>query len=65
MAASVTNATEMRTLPVGLQSFTTEAGTRFELLMAASTFVIVPMIVFYMIFQKYIIKGIANTGTKG
>ncbi|CAD2073185.1 L-arabinose transport system permease protein AraQ [Jeotgalicoccus aerolatus] len=61
----VTNATEMRTLPVGLQSFTTEAGTRFELLMAASTFVIVPMIVFYMIFQKYIIKGIANTGTKG
>lgn len=61
----VTNDTEMRTLPVGLQAFTTEAGTRFELLMAASTFVIVPMIVFYMIFQKYIIKGIANTGTKG
>ncbi|SDK76306.1 carbohydrate ABC transporter permease [Lacicoccus qingdaonensis] len=61
----VTNDTSMRTLPVGLQAFTTEAGTRFELLMAASTFVIIPMVIFYLIFQKYIIRGITNTGTKG
>lgn len=61
----VTNDTNMRTLPVGLQAFTTEAGTRYELLMAASTIVIVPMIIFYLVFQNNIKKGIANTGTKG
>lgn len=61
----VTTEREMRTLPVGLQSFTTEAGTRFELLMAASAVVVLPMIVFYLIFQKHIIKGISRSGLKG
>lgn len=61
----VTNEQEMRTLPVGLQAFTTESGTNFELLMAASALVIIPMVVFYLIFQKYIVKGISTTGTKG
>ncbi|MBG9981781.1 carbohydrate ABC transporter permease [Aerococcaceae bacterium DSM 111020] len=61
----VTTDRHMRTLPVGLQSFTTEAGTRFELLMAASTVVILPMVIFYLIFQKYIIQGISRSGLKG
>ncbi|MCZ0716843.1 carbohydrate ABC transporter permease [Aerococcus kribbianus] len=61
----VTNDTVMRTMPVGLQAFTTEAGTRFELLMAAASFVVLPMIIIYLLLQKHIIKGISNTGTKG
>lgn len=61
----VTNSDEMRTLPVGLQAFTQEAETNFELLMAGSTFVILPVIIFYLIFQKQIISGVGQSGTKG
>lgn len=61
----VTNDRNLRTLPVGLQAFTTEAGTQFELLMAASTLVVIPMIVVYLMLQKYIIQGISRSGLKG
>ena len=61
----VTNSTEMRTLPVGLTAFTTEAGTNYELLMAASTMIIIPMIILFIILQKYIIQGVARAGIKG
>lgn len=61
----VTNDRSLRTLPVGLQAFTTEAGTNFELLMAASTIVIVPMVVIYLLLQKYIVQGISRAGIKG
>ncbi|MBK0347690.1 carbohydrate ABC transporter permease [Aerococcaceae bacterium zg-ZJ1578] len=61
----VTNDKALRTLPVGLQAFTTEAGTQFELLMAASTLVVVPMVVIYLLLQKYIMQGIASSGLKG
>lgn len=61
----VTNDTALRTLPVGLQAFTTEAGTKFELLMAASTLVVIPMVVIYLLLQKHIIQGISRSGLKG
>ncbi len=61
----VTNSTEMRTLPVGLTSFTTEAGTIYELFMAASTIVILPMLILFFIMQKHIIQGVARSGVKG
>lgn len=61
----VTNDRMLRTLPVGLQAFTTEAGTKYELLMAASTLVVLPMIILYLFLQKYIIMGISRSGLKG
>ena len=61
----VTTEQSMRTLPVGLQAFTTETGTQFELLMAASTIVVIPMVIIYLFLQKYIIEGLASGGSKG
>lgn len=61
----VTNSQELRTLPVGLSAFTTEAGIKYELLMAASSMVILPMIILFFIMQKYIISGVARAGIKG
>lgn len=61
----VTSDTAIRPLPVGLQAFTTEAGTYFELLMAAATIVVIPMIIIYIVLQKYIIMGVSNAGVKG
>ncbi|SDZ38679.1 multiple sugar transport system permease protein [Evansella caseinilytica] len=61
----VTNSQEMRTLPVGLSAFTTEAGIKYELLMAASSMVVLPMLILFFIMQKYIVAGVARTGLKG
>ncbi|GAA0362618.1 carbohydrate ABC transporter permease [Alkalibacterium iburiense] len=61
----VTNDRLLRPLPVGLQAFTTEAGTQFELLMAASTIVVAPMVIIYLFLQRYIIMGISKSGIKG
>lgn len=61
----VTNSRELRTLPVGLTSFTTEAGTLYELFMAASTLTIAPMVLLYFFLQSYIIEGISRSGIKG
>lgn len=61
----VTNLPEMRTLPVGIMNFTTEAGGNYHLMMAASTIVILPVIIVYLFTQKHIIAGITKSGIKG
>lgn len=61
----VTNTKDMRTLPVGLAFFSTEAGTKYHTLMAFSLLIISPTLIVYFFTQKYIIKGISNTGLKG
>ncbi len=60
----VTNTPNMRTLMVGLQTFTQEAGSKYNLLMAASTFAIVPVIILFFFLQRFFIQGIARTGLK-
>lgn len=61
----VTSDSSSRTLPYGLQVFTTEAGSYQELLMAASTTVVLPMIVLFIIARKYIVNGVSRGGLKG
>lgn len=61
----ITNSVELRTLPIGLTSFTTEVGVRYELLMAATSLVVLPMIILFFFMQKYIISGVARSGIKG
>lgn len=61
----VTNRPEMRTVPVGLARFTTDVGTEFHLLMAASAMAMLPILILFLIAQKQFIQGIARTGIKG
>lgn len=61
----VTKSPEMRTLAVGLQTFTTESGTLYNLLMAASTFSVIPIVILFIFMQKYFVAGIARSGLKG
>ncbi len=56
---------DKRTLPVGLAQFITEAGPNYNLLMAYSSIIILPVILMYIFLQKYIIQGIARSGIKG
>lgn len=61
----VTNKDEMRTLAVGLTQFQTVHGTQYHLMMAASTLVVIPMILVFFLLQRYFIQGIALSGLKG
>ena len=56
---------EKYTLPIGLLHFETTAGQSTHLLMAAVTMSIVPAIVVFLIFQKFLVKGIQMGGVKG
>jgi len=60
----VTNSPRLRTIQVGLSSFNQEFGTKPNLLMAASTTAIAPLLVLFFIAQKQFIQGIARTGLK-
>ena len=60
----VTSDAKSRTLPYGLQVFTTEAASLNELLMAASTIVVLPMIILFIIARKYIVNGVSTGGIK-
>ena len=61
----VIKSTPNRTLPFGLYSFTTEAGSNQELIMAASTIVVLPMIILFLFCRKQILNGVARGGIKG
>jgi multiple sugar transport system permease protein len=54
------------TLALGLQFFQSQqGGTEWHLLMAASTLVVLPVLVLFFFTQKQFIQGIATTGMKG
>lgn len=52
------------TLAIGLTEFATAYSIQWNLLMAASAVVILPVLVVYVVFQRYFIQGIALTGLK-
>ncbi len=60
----VTNSEKMRTVPVGLTMFSSEVGTAYEQLMAASVLAIIPILILFFFTQKQFIQGVARTGIK-
>ena len=52
------------TLALGLLQFRSQRATEWELLMAASTLMVLPAIVLYFFGQKTFIQGVATTGLK-
>ncbi len=60
----VITTTEKRTLPIMLTWYNSQHGARQDLTMAASVLVILPVLVVYFLFQKWIVRGVAMTGFK-
>ena len=56
---------EFRTLPYGLFTFTTEANSHNEIIMAAATMVVLPMLILFLFARKQIVRGVARGGIKG
>jgi ABC-type glycerol-3-phosphate transport system permease component len=63
----VTNTTTMRTLPIGLAYLkaSQEEGNRWDLLMAAAVFIIVPVLLLYVVAQRHFVEGIVRGALKG
>lgn len=61
----VTNKENMRLLSNGLTAFQSDAGNRYELLMAASTIITLPVMIAYIFLHKKIMSGISIGGIKG
>jgi multiple sugar transport system permease protein len=53
------------TLAVGIRAFNSTYTSEWELIFAASTFMVAPMVVLYVFAQRYFVRGIAMTGLKG
>lgn len=61
----IINSRMMKTVPLALAVLSSQTSSNFGMLMAGAVVATTPMLVVFLMFQKYIIKGIALTGLKG
>jgi multiple sugar transport system permease protein len=59
------NRADMRVVQVGIQSFTGEHGSAWELIMAASVIAILPTLALFFGLQRFIVESVKMTGLKG
>jgi len=61
----VTNSPTNYTIPVGLTTFSVESQIDWELIMTGASLATLPTLVVFLIFQRYIIRGVVMAGLKG
>lgn len=61
----VTNSDDFRTLTVGLSYFQDEYSTQFNYMMAGSVMNIIPILIVFLLLQRYFVRGIALSGITG
>jgi len=61
----IIHSSKMKTIPLALTVLTGQFGANFGMVMAGAVIATLPMLVVYLLFQKYIIRGIEMTGLKG
>ena len=54
-----------RTLPIGIALFQSEHLTEWGQVFAASLIALVPVVIIFIVFQRYFVQGISTTGIKG
>lgn len=54
-----------KTLQIGLRMFIGQYSSEYGLIMAASVISLIPVLIVFLIFQRYFVEGIAATGVKG
>lgn len=55
----------LRTIQLGLAAFRTQYGSEYGLIMAGTVCALIPMLIIFIVGQKYIVEGIAFSGLKG
>jgi raffinose/stachyose/melibiose transport system permease protein len=59
------SASKLKTLPLGITGFMQSAGTNWGPLCAASAIILIPVIVFFLFTQKYLVAGLTGGAVKG
>jgi multiple sugar transport system permease protein len=61
----VTTARSLQTIPVGLSTVNSFYGAQYAQVMALAILGALPLLIAFLLFQRQIVQGIANTGLKG
>ena len=56
---------EKKTIQLGLKMFISQYSSDYGLIMAGSVLSLIPVLVVFLILQKYFVEGVASTGLKG
>lgn len=56
---------ELYTVPLGLTNFIDEMGTEYTLMMSAAVSSILPVMILFLVGQKWFIQGVISSGVKG
>lgn len=54
-----------KTIQLGLKMFISQYSSDYGLIMAGSVLSLIPLIIVFLIFQRYFVEGVASTGIKG
>jgi multiple sugar transport system permease protein len=54
-----------KTIQIGLRMFISQYSSEYGLIMAASVLSLIPVLIIFLMLQKYFVEGIASTGIKG
>jgi len=54
-----------RTLPVAIQLFQGQHSTQWGLVFAASLIAVIPVIIVFLVFQRYFVQGLTSGAVKG
>ncbi len=58
------SSSNLRTITIGLTSFQNEFGAQWNLLLSGAVISILPLLIVYILAQRYVVEGIATTGLK-
>jgi multiple sugar transport system permease protein len=61
----VTRGVDVRPLPLGIGTFLTTPPVQWGDIMAYATMMTLPLLVVFLVFQRYFVRGVAATGVKG
>ncbi len=56
---------EKKTIQLGLKMFISQYSSDYGLIMAGSVLSLIPVLIMFLILQKYFVEGVASTGLKG
>ena len=60
----VVSSSDMRTVPIGIQSFQAAELANFPNIMAISTIATIPLVVLFFVFQRQFVRGIQLSGLR-
>jgi multiple sugar transport system permease protein len=61
----VTRGIDVRPLPLGIGTFKTTPPVQWGDIMAYAAMMTVPLLIIFLVFQRYFVQGVASSGVKG